>query len=216
MSFDSHFCPSYAVWQRDVCVITVKVVPPRLLGCCCCCIWEESRGSQQYHATSCRIHQTICHSQCHAHFHGKRQLSCCQLQHFDFGSCSNFHFNYSICRHFASGPSRRGKAGGSGWTVWQMAGWRNGKCGLYALHNYSCVCIAPPNHQGRFPMLATSNDEPLSGSVMKRWSKAEAELLPTVIRSVKCDSRHYTLYTRLFDLQFHDEQPLPQLAAEHL
>lgn len=31
MSFDSHFCPSYAVWQRDVCVITVKVVPLGLL-----------------------------------------------------------------------------------------------------------------------------------------------------------------------------------------
>lgn len=67
-------------------------------------------------------------------------------------SCSNFHYNYSICRHLKI-HSVRWKRVDVG-SVSRC----NGKCCLYALHNYSCVYTAACNLQGQLAEALTRPD----------------------------------------------------------
>lgn len=64
-------------------------------------------------------------------------------------SCSNFHYNYSICRHLKIHCEKERRMGGGGTVLVGVVCRCNGKCCLYALHNYSCVCTAACNHQGQ-------------------------------------------------------------------
>lgn len=69
-------------------------------------------------------------------------------------SCSNFHYNYSICRRLKIHCEKEGRVGGG--VVCRC----NGKCCLYALHNYSCVCTAACNHQGQLAEAFTPTPTP--------------------------------------------------------